>query len=94
MSLRAIVRLRFQWRSKIARSRRLMWASSARNVYCSDGEAIPKKPCHPRSQPLIWAMQLSSLPPQLRGRELADPLHRAPLGALRQQNLHGPALRI
>ena len=67
MSLRAIVRLRFQWRSMIARSRRRIWASILRIICISEAEAIPKNPCQPRSHALIRAMQPSSVPPQFRG---------------------------
>ena len=34
---------------------------------CSDGEAIPKNPCQPRSHTLIRAMHDTSVPPQFRG---------------------------
>ena len=51
----------------IARSRRLMWAASLRIICISASEAIPKKPCQPRTHALTWAMQRSRLPPQLRG---------------------------
>ena len=54
---RAIVRLRFQWRSRIARNRRRMWASILRIICISSTEAIPKNPCQPRSHALIRAMQ-------------------------------------
>ena len=48
-----IVRRRFQWRRMIARGRRRMWASILRIICISETEAIPKKPCHPRSHALI-----------------------------------------
>ena len=44
-----------------------MWASSVRIIRISVAEAIPKKPCQPRSHVLVLAMQLSSVPPQFLG---------------------------
>ncbi len=67
MRRRAIVRLRFQCRSTIARKRRLMWASNLCSGRCSASVTIQKKPIQPCVYTLSLWMHLRMDCPQFRG---------------------------